>query len=102
MSIRTYRWNQTPLVGPRSLVISQLHTCEGTSARSSGLTLAGRTSSTTGMRYSKVPSFSMLTKSEVLVHLIKRKFWLLLFVGLVVEGGFGDVANSVMNCSDQG
>src|ERR1019366_4131818 len=41
MSIRTYRWNQTPLVGPRSLVISQLHTCEGTSARSSGLTLAG-------------------------------------------------------------
>src|SRR5664280_2447726 len=29
------------LVGPRSLVMSQLHTCEGTSARSSGLTLAG-------------------------------------------------------------
>ena len=30
-----------PLVGPRSLVMSQLHTCEGASARSSGLTLAG-------------------------------------------------------------
>src|SRR5665647_2820507 len=41
MSIRTYRWNQTPLVGLRSLVISQLHTWEGASARSSGLTLVG-------------------------------------------------------------
>jgi hypothetical protein len=53
------------------------------------------------MRYSKVPSFSMLTKSEDLVPLIKRKFWLLLFVGLVVDGGFGEVANSLMNSSEQ-
>jgi hypothetical protein len=35
------QWNQTPLVGPRSLFMSELHTCEGPSARSSGLTFAG-------------------------------------------------------------
>lgn len=36
----TYRWNQTPLAGPRSLVMSQVHTCDGPSARSSGFTFA--------------------------------------------------------------
>src|SRR5665811_1747555 len=41
MSINAYRWNQMPLAGPRSFVISHDHTCEGPVATSSGLIFAG-------------------------------------------------------------
>ena len=41
MSIRTYKWYQTPLAGPRSLVMSYVHTCDGASASNSGFTFAG-------------------------------------------------------------
>ncbi|MDD1064250.1 hypothetical protein NMG29_40030 [Streptomyces cocklensis] len=41
MSMITYAWNQMRLAGPGSRVMSQMNTCEGPVATSSGIVLGG-------------------------------------------------------------